>query len=260
MICALVVATIRANFRERGNFYRALLGSFAFQGAQFATLSVLLQSFGTIAGWGPAQVMLLFSARLLSHALAGLVFDQLSNFPAVIQTGEFDTFLIRPFSVLLQVLSRRLSLTVVADMCAGVVILIVSMVQLPTEWTVGQAILLGIAILGGALVEGAMKLLVASLAVKYRVVNSLNTLSTDLVNEFAIYPTSVFGTTGLLTLTVIPVALISFLPLTAVLRGQVPAVVPFPVAVLSPSWGVALFAFALFQFRRSVRTYISPSG
>ena len=109
--------------------------------------------------------------------------------------------------------------------------------------------------------ETAIQVVIASAAFRSGNVFALQTQADRVITLFGIYPLTIFGPLGLLTLCLLfPLGFIAYLPSTALL-GRV-AEVPLPswLVWLSPLGGWLLFPLAVALFHRMSRHYTSPGA
>ena len=254
-------AALRAQAQYRANLVMGFIGGLTYQGIQVVFLALLLQSFGMIGGWTFAELGLMVGIRLAAHACYVMPFGALIDTSRRINSGEFDQLLIRPTNLLLQVVTRRFNILTVGDGVLGFSALVVLAATSPVEWTWWRIGYLMAAVIGGGLVETAIQVVIASTAFRSGNVFALQTQADRVITLFGIYPLTIFGPLGLLTLCLLfPLGFIAYLPSTALL-GRV-AEVPLPswLVWLSPMGGWLLFPLAVVLFHRMSRHYTSPGA
>lgn len=188
-------------------------------------------------------------------------FGALLQTSELVRSGEFDLLPLKPVNQFVQIVTRRFNIMTLGDGILGLVALVGFAILAPVDWNgwrVGQLIL---AIVGGALVEVAIQVVIAAITFRATVVTSLHYLADTVVTTFGVYPLSIFGTGGLLALCfAFPLGFIAYLPATVLLgrAGEMP--LPEAVAWLSPAAGWVLLPLALAFFRRMARHYQSPGA
>ena len=255
---ACYAAAIRGQMQYRTNFVMMVVLGLMYQGSGIAFLWVVLGRFGTIAGWTFGEIALLYAMRLLAHAVWVVPFHQLEFLDGAVQEGRFDRFLVRPLNPFLQVITARFQLNVIGDVAAAVVLLIVAvnLVDVPTDPL--HLAYFVLAIIGGALAEGAAVVVVSSLSFRFVRVWSAYHLADSVFLLFGSYPTRIFGPVLNWILTwIVPVALVAYIP-SSVLLGKTDELrLPVAVAALAPLIGAAFF-FAAYRFWRwQIRSYQS---
>src|SRR5262245_47983322 len=100
-----VATSLRSQMQYPGAFIATSIGSFAATITDFVGIWALFARFRQIEGWAFAEVALLYGVISVSFALGdGLTrgFDIFGD--VFVKTGDFDRLLVRPRSVILQLL------------------------------------------------------------------------------------------------------------------------------------------------------------
>ncbi|MFF3377828.1 ABC transporter permease [Streptomyces sp. NPDC002680] len=256
----LVVAAFRAEFQYRSNLLINIIGGLFYQGVGLAFIWSVLERFGTIGGWGLDEIALLYGMRLMAHSLWVVPGNQLIFVDDVIVEGEYDRYLVRPAPPLVQLLGRRLRLSALGDLIGGVALLAIALNQAPVDWSPAAVAFLVLAILGGALVEGALHLAASGLAFKMKRTMPIK-LAIDMVfNDFGNYPLKIFGPAARFGLTFLfPLAFVAYLPVTMLLNREEELAVPSWLGWGAPAAGVPLL-YAAYRFWVWQSTYYESSG
>ncbi|MFI1018489.1 ABC transporter permease [Streptomyces sp. NPDC020965] len=256
----LMSAAFRSQLQYRGDLLITVAGGVAFQGVGLAFVWLIVERFGAIGGWSMADIAFLYGMRLVAHALWLLPCGQLFGIDKILRTGEFDRYLIRPAGSLTQLFTRRVHLAQVGDLLTGVVILCAAASRLQLDWSLLFALYLVSALVGGAMVEGA--LLLAAAAVSFRALStqSLRILIDNIFNNFGGYPLTIFPKAAQFALTfVIPMAFVAYLPASVLLNGTDGLPVSPILAYAAPLMGPVLLSLAYLLWRSQMRHY-SSSG
>ncbi len=155
---SLWVAGVRSELQYRANFLIMVLMGLVFQGTGFAFIWVVLSRFQAVAGWTLGEVAFLYGLRLMMHALNGLISGQIFSLEWQVRQGEFDRYLVRPLPPLLQLMSQRVPISVFGDLIGGIGLFLAATSLVALEWTVPAFLYLGLAIIGGALIELSLRL------------------------------------------------------------------------------------------------------
>jgi ABC-2 type transport system permease protein len=255
----LTLAALRAETQYRANLIMQTIGGMAFQGIGFAFIGVVINRFGPIHGWTLREISLLYGMRLCAHALWTVPFSQIFQLETVVRNGEFDRFLTRPVNVFLQLLSRRVQLQSLGDLCGGIGLLVVAASIAPVAWSAELVGYLVLAVVGGALVEVSANLAVSSLTFRFTTIYSLRYLLDNLFNVFGGYPVSIFPAAARAALTyLLPLAFVAYLPATVLMAKPNELGIPAPVAWGAPGAGVVLFFCAYRLWMWQLRHYSSP--
>ena len=258
LLWELQKAAIRSELQYRLNFaFLALLGVL-YQASGIAFVWVVLRRFDSIAGWTFGEVALLYAMRMLAHALWVVPFHQLAMLDTIIREGRFDRYLVRPLNPLLQIITTRFRLNVLGDLAAAVALLVIALSQVDVEATVPHVVYFVLAVVGGALAEGAVVIAVSSLAFRFIETWAATHLVDNVFLLFGSYPTRLFGTAANWALTwLLPIAFVAYVPSSLLLDRTDELTVPPVVAWLAPVVGMLWFTAAYRFWRRQIRGYQS---
>lgn len=220
---------------------------------------MVLRRFEALGGWTLGEVAFLYGLRLLVHALHGFLFGNLGRIHGLIRQGALDRYFVRPYPVLLQVLTERLQLNFLGDLLGGLGLFLAAGQLAAVDWSPLALLYLGLAVAGGVLVEGALQLLVAALAFRWVDVANLHwILDGVLINQFGNYPLAIFDRSLQFLLTFgVPLAFVAYLPATVLLDRTADLHVHPLFATPAPLAGVVWFGLALLVWGRALRSYQS---
>jgi ABC-2 type transport system permease protein len=252
------VASVRSELQYRANFLIMVLMGIVYQCTGFVFIWVVLSRFQAVAGWTLGEVAFLYGLRLLMHALNGAITGGLYGLEWQVRQGEFDRYLVRPTSPLIQLLSQRVHISIFGDLLGGLVLFVAANSLVAVDWTASALLYLVLAIFGGALVEMALRVLFSALAFRFLSANAFMGLLDTLFSNFSNYPLNIFGSVLQYLLTFgIPLAFMAYFPAT-VLLGRTSELRVSPLfAYGAPFAGVVWLAFALLVFQREMRHYQS---
>ena len=190
-------------------------------------------------------------------ALCGLAGDVWS-LQSIVRRGEVDRFLVRPVWPLIQLLTRTIPISAVGDLLGGLALLAAAAGLTNVSWTAGAVVYLLLAIAGGALIQLALRLLLASFSFRALSVNGVMSIVDALFNEFGTYPLRIFSATLQVLLTFgIPVAFMAYFPAAVLLERTSELLVHPYLAYGAPLAGVIWMRVALWVFEHEMRYYQS---
>src|SRR5699024_9004180 len=102
--------------------------------------------------WTLGEITFLYGMRLTSHGIFYACFSQMFEADRVLVSGEFDRFLLRPISPLVQLFTRKLRINYFGDLLGGSLLLAVASTQADIDWSSRAVLFLLAAVVGGALV------------------------------------------------------------------------------------------------------------
>ena len=252
------VASVRSELQYRANFLIMVLMGIVYQCTGFVFIWVVLSRFQAIAGWTLGEVAFLYGLRLLMHALNGSVTGGLYSLEWQVRQGDFDRYLVRPTPPLLQLLCHQVHISIFGDLLGGIVLFVAATSLVTVDWTGPALLYLVLAIIGGALIEMALRVLFSSLSFRFLSSNSFMFLLDTVFSNFGNYPLRIFGSVLEFLLTFgLPLAFMAYFP-TAVLLGRTGELRVSPIfAYGAPLVGVIWLGMALRVFQREMRHYQS---
>ena len=260
-ICwSLVTASIRGEMQYRSNFLIEVLFDLVYESVGFVFLWVVLGQFEALGDWTLGDVTLLYGLRLSAHGLWSLAFSRMPLFDGMVQEGEYDRMLLRPLPAMLQLMFSGFRVAAFGDALGGLALLGVGVAISGVDWTAGKVLFLVAAVLGGALLDGALELGPAALTFRYLDTLVVRNFIGNVFTQYGGYPLSVFERKVQYALTfALPLAFMAWVPATVLDRT---AELPFPgsLAPFSPLVGLVLFWLALRLFRHESRHYQSAGS
>jgi|RhiMetdeSRZDD1v2_1073273.scaffolds.fasta_scaffold293665_2 ABC-2 type transport system permease protein len=252
------VASVRSELQYRANFLIMVLMGIVYQCTGFVFIWIVLSRFQAIAGWTLGEVAFLYGLRLVMHALNGSVTGGLYSLEWQVRQGDFDRYLVRPTPPLLQLLCHQVHISIVGDLLGGIVLFVAATSLVTVDWTGPALLYLVLAIIGGALIEMALRVLFSSLSFRFLSANSFMFLLDTIFSNFTNYPLKIFGSVLEFLLTFgLPLAFMAYFP-TTVLLGRTGELRVSPIfAYGAPLVGVIWLGMALVVFQREMRHYQS---
>lgn len=252
----LLGASVRSRMQYRFDIMLSLLLGAVYQGSGFAFIWVVLERFELVGGWEFGQVAFLYGLRLCAHGVAGVGLGNLMVLGWLVRHGDFDRVLLRPTNALVQVISMEFRVAQFGDFITGVAIFAVATTLVDIAWTPFLVLFCVAAVIGGALVEGAVLLVIYSLTFRLFDANPIAFFVDDLFGRLGSYPLHVFGVGAQWALTfVVPVAFMAYLPASALLGMADHA--PAGLGWAAPLVGVVLFTASYVFWTRQIRRYQS---
>ena len=254
----LWVAGLRSALQYRTDTFIVIVMALAFQCTGFAFAWVLLSRFESLAGWTLGQIAFLYGLRLIVHAVAGVLTGPFFVLQDQVRSGEFDRYLIRPLSPLLQFMTQRVEISIFGDLLGGVAIFIAANQWTGLAWTPTGFVYLILAIVGGALAEGAVRVIIGAFTFRFQASRSFLFLADSVFSTFANYPLTIFGAAiQLMFVFVLPLAFVAYVPATVLLDRTDDLQVNPALAYLAPLVGVIWMTAAVWIFNRELRNYQS---
>ena len=140
--------SMRAQLQYRATFVMKTIGHLLGTGIEFFGIWALFARFGSLGGWQLLEVALLYGIADVAFSLAdgfGRGFDKLGS---LLKAGDFDRMLLRPRSVVLQLLGFELQLMRIGRFTQGLIVL--GWASTFIAWTPATVVLLVVSIIATA--------------------------------------------------------------------------------------------------------------
>ena len=257
----LWLAGLRGGLQYRTDTLIVIVMALFFQGTGFAFAWVVLSRFEAIAGWGLGEIAFLYGLRLTIHAVAGVLAGPFFGLEWQVRSGAFDRYLVRPVPPLLQFMTQSVQISVVGDLLGGLAIFAAANALTDLAWTPASVAYLGLAIIGGALVQLAIRILIGAITFRWQTSQSFMFLSDGVVSTYGNYPLTIFGSVlGFLLTFLVPIAFVAYFPATVLLERTDELQVSPIFAFAAPLAGVVWLATAVLVFNRELGQYQSSGS
>lgn len=254
--------SVHARMQYRVDTLVATLAVFIRESANIIAIYLALLKFERINDWDINELLFLYSILFLTYAFVVSLFADLRQFSDTIREGRLDRLLVRPRSLLLQLVLNNADLIAAAGHgTLGVLLFLVSAGRVGIHWNAASILYYIGAIIGGVLIQGGMFLVFSSLCFYFVEVNSIRSIFFWDMRKFAGYPISIYHKLiqGIL-IYVVPFAFVNYFPAQYLLRKEDMANYPEVYIYLAPLVGVAVYAAAYLFWRVSVRRYVSTGN
>jgi len=198
----------------KASFFMMTAGQFLVSFSAFLGIYFMFTRFNAVDGFTYGQVLLCFAIMLMGFSLAEMLGRGFDVFPQMLDNGEFDRAMVRPRSVIFQVLAWKVDFTRLGRLLQAAITFCYAIPNSGVLWTPAKILTLTLMIICGALVFFALFIVYA--AFTFYTVEGLEFMNifTDGGREFGRYPFSIYGNGILKFLTfVIPLALFQYYPL-----------------------------------------------
>ena len=147
---------VRAQLSYRVSFALTFATAAGIGVIEFSEIYVLLSAVPVFGGLDLAQATLVFALANLGFALADLLFGQLDSIPTLLRLGQLEALLVRPMSVMGQLITSDFQLRRLGRALVSVLLLAVVLPLVDVDWTPGRVYLLLVTPLVGCAIYGAM--------------------------------------------------------------------------------------------------------
>ena len=246
---------LKSRMAYKKSFFFSMIGQFVTTFTAFLVLYFLLDRFHTIKGYTMGECLLSASIMWIAFPIAEWFFRGFDTFPSMIRSADFDRVLVRPRSLIFQVMCQKVEFTRIGRLAQGMVTLGMGIAASGVEWTGMRILCHALMIFGGVCVFCALFLIYAGIS--FFTLEGLEFMNcfTDGAREHFAYPLDIYGPGFVKFGTyIIPYALFSYYPLQFLLGRAVCGYAFLPL--LAPLF----FVPAYMLWRLGVRKYKSAGS
>jgi ABC-2 type transport system permease protein len=257
----LIGSRIRSQMQYRLSFWLDLGGFALLTWVEFAVTAVLLNRFGAVGGWSLPEIALLYGFSAIAFSLAEMIGRGFDRFEALIQTGGFDSLLMRPLGTFFQVFTSEFQLRRLGRTFQGLAVLTFAFSNLPIIWTPERLLVIPVTILSGALIFTALLIMGATMTFWTVKTPEIINIFTAGGSQLTCYPLHIFdGWIRSVFLYIVPVAFASYPAGLLILGRTDPDGLPASLAWAAPLVAALFFLVAHTLWRIGVSKYTSTGS
>jgi ABC-2 type transport system permease protein len=240
----------------RTNFLLWFGFTFVYHGSAIAALWVTLTNFPSMNGWDFRNMAFLYALWMVAHALNATFFSTVGSIPDWIRDGEFDRLLVRPLDELFQVVSTPGAIFP-DELLLAIAFLVVATIANHIVITAGFLVLVPLIVIGGALIDLSIGLIISTVAFWFVQVDALRWIVLQLEQEFTRYPLSIYSKgVRLLLAFVIPFGFMNYFPAAYFLHKSDNGLgLPIAIGLITPAIGLAFLFVAYWFWRAGLQRY-----
>ncbi len=245
-------AQFRATLEYQSDFWVLVVAAVLTQAAGLLLIATIFERVPRIHGWGVWEVVLIFGMMIFARGVTELVAEGTWGMATLVNTGELDQMLLRPFSCLLQVCAYRVGMNSLGNLTVGIGLIVSAVARLDVDWSPPRVFLAILLLVSSLVLKVALTVLANSTSFWLR--GRINTFASSLnqLGELARYPLTIYPAVLRATLaTVLPFAFIGFFPVSFVLDHGTLAW----VGLLTPLVAGCAAAAAVAVFRQGLKRY-----
>ena len=254
--------TVRSWFQYRVDALLRSVAVFLREAAGVIAIYFTLLKFDELNGWRLPEMMFLYSLLFLTYGILIIFFTGLRDFGAMVRTGKFDRYILRPRGLLFQMIFVNADwFAAVGHGGLGILIFVISAGRVGIQWNAGTVVYYVLAVAGGVLIQGALFLFLATLNIFLMETGSLKELLYYDTRKFAGYPISIFhkAIQGFM-IYVVPMAFVNYFPAQFLLRKPDMAGFPEAFLYLTPVVGAGTYLLSYLFWRYGLRYYKSSGN
>lgn len=252
----LIQKAIQIQLEYRMSFFISLVSMGFYYIVQFSIVGFTVMKFKGIRGWNIQEIAFLYSFILVAQGFNTMIFGPLVRFDEIIRKGDWDFLLIRPMRPLMSLLCMQFDPSAIIHLLLGIFFFFYSALKIGLELNFENILLILQVWVGGALVMASVRIIIAAIAFKAVVIESLVHFFVYSSKEFILYPINIYKNPIPFLLTFIfPLAFVNFYPSHLFIQKETLfydglKYFSFPV-------GVTLYIFSLWVFRLGQKSYHS---
>lgn len=209
-----VSIVLRSTMQYKVSFFLMVIGRFLLSFSGIICIFFMLSRFGQVKGYSLGDVLLCFSIIQMDFSLAECIGRGFAAFSSIVRQGEFDRILLRPRSVILQVLGSRFQIDRIGLIVQAAAVFIYVIAISAVDWTLGKVLTVIFMLFGGTFLFISLFMLEAALT--FFTLNGLEVMNilTHGAKEHGQYPIDIYGKGMMRFCTyVIPYTLVQYYPL-----------------------------------------------
>ena len=205
---------LRGTMQYKTSFFLMVAGRFLVSFNGVLGVYFIFQRFHQVKGYSFGDVLLCFAIIQMDFALAECLSGGFAGFYQMVRKGEFDRVLLRPRSVILQVLGSKFLIDRLGLMAQAVFLFVYGVVVSDIDWQIARICTLCIMVAGGTLLFVGIFMLNAALSFFSVEDLKLANILTYGAKEHGKYPIDIYGSRMMKLCTyIIPYTLIQYYPL-----------------------------------------------
>lgn len=204
---------LKSRMQYKASFVMSSLGQFLVSFTTFLGVYFMFSRFHSVNGFSFSEVLICFAVMLMAFSLTECFARGFDVFPRLIRSGELDRILVRPRSVIFQVLTSNMEFSRIGRLLQAVLVLAYAIPTCGVIWTYDKILTAILMVIGGVAVFTGLFILYAGIS--FFTIEGLEFMNffTDGSLEFGKYPISIYGEGVLRIFTyVVPVALFQYYP------------------------------------------------
>jgi ABC-2 type transport system permease protein len=253
----LVGAHLRATLEYERDFWILAIATVLTQLANIVFLTALFAKVPRLNGWAFWSVVMMFGLFAVAEGVSTFCFEGMWRLAGLINTGELDYFLVRPYPVVLQASSADVGVNGLSNLVIGCLMIGVGAAHVDIAWSPWRVALAVLLVVSAIVIRVAINLAANSASFWLNSPTSLFASAVARAGELGRFPLSIYPLVPKAILSfVIPFGFTSFFPI-AYLTDTGPS---RWVGLLTPLVGGYCVAVALLVFRRGLRRYESAGN
>lgn len=209
---------LKSDLEYRNAFIVSIISKTASSIFSFISILFLFEKFGSVDGYSFQDVLICFVMAFLGFSLAECFFRSFDHFDRLISNGEFDRILVRPRSVILQVLGSEVEFNRIGRAVVAIFIFVGLLVKNPVLLQLDKLVTLILMIVCTVVIYSA--LFVMKAGITFFTIQGLEIMNifTDGARDLTQYPLNIYHEWVKKFFTyILPLAFVNYYPLLYVI-------------------------------------------
>lgn len=227
----------------------------------FIAIWALFQRFDRLLNWSLYEVAVFYGTINVAFAISDAFSRGFDILGRLIKNGEFDRYLLRPHSLILQLFGYEVTLRRIGRLTQGIVVFAIGASHLDISWTFGKALVMVWTIAGASCLFMGLIMIQATLS--FWTTESLEIMNTVTYGgvETAQYPLTIYHPYFRKFFTfVIPLACVSYFPVVWILDKPDPLGTTALFQCLAPAAGMLFLLVGRLFWTVGARHYSSTGS
>ena len=247
---------IKSALEYKKSFIITFISQFFVFFTYYFIIIALFSNFDNIKGFTVYEVLLTFGVIQFGFAFNEIFGRGFDVFDKLIISGDFDRLLIRPRSIILQVLCSRIDIVKISRLLQALVVLFIAIFNLNIDWNIFKVITLILMLISAVIIFFSIFVLTSSYCFLTVQGLEVRNVFTDGGKHMAQYPISIFKRGFIFVFTfIIPYAFVNYYPLLYIL-GRVDN----RLYAFSPLLVFLFLIPALLSFKLGMKKYTSTGS
>jgi ABC-2 type transport system permease protein len=248
--------TLHAEMVYRWNFLFKMIGIILVDIFTPIMVIIIYSLTNGIPGWSFYEFILLTAIFITVMGIWHALFSGISWLTTfLVQHGEFDNILVRPYNTLVYLMTRGVDIEGFGEVLAGIIIMLFAISKLSTPIALINVFYMMAVVLLALIFTFSMSVIVASLSIRFVKASSLLDLFYH-TSDFGKYPIVIYGASGVFFFTfIVPFGLAAFYPAQALL-GKL----PFDLFLKLAGVTIVILFLSLKFWNHSLKLYSSAGG
>jgi len=204
---------IRCTMQYKASFFLSTVTQFLVSFNLLLGVSFMFRRFTQVDGFTLSQVLLCFSIFLMGFSLAEMFARGFDTFSTIVKTGALDRMLVRPQSLILQVLGSQFELSRWGRMLQAIAMFCYGVTQSDITWNISKIVTVLFMLISTTVLFSSIFLLYAAFCFFTLEGLEFMNIFIDGAREYGKYPIGIYGESLLRLCTyAIPYALVQYYP------------------------------------------------